>query len=67
MLLGQVMVGAWVSLTLMVKLQVLELPEASVTFHSTVLVPLLNEEPLAPPLTKLRVAPEQLSANVGLA
>ena len=41
----QVMLGASLSLTVTVKLQLLLLPDGSVAFHVTVLTPLLNTLP----------------------
>jgi hypothetical protein len=66
MLLGQVMLGAWVSLTVTVKLQlpVDILPDVSVAVQVTVVVPLTNVEPEAG--KQLVVAPGQLSLAVAM-
>ena len=45
MSLGQVMAGGSVSFTVIVKEQVLELPQASVTVHWTLVVPTEKDEP----------------------
>src|ERR1041384_480143 len=44
---GHVMVGGWMSLKMMVKLQLAVLPEPSVAVQVTVFVPMANVEPLA--------------------
>jgi hypothetical protein len=44
---GQVITGGWVSVTVTVKLQLVELPAASVTEQLTVVVPFGNDEPEA--------------------
>jgi hypothetical protein len=44
-LLGQVIVGAWVSVTVTVKLQVAVKPAASVTLKVFVVVPIGNNDP----------------------
>src|SRR5512138_1862824 len=49
MSVGQVMVGAWVSLTVTLKLQVAVLPEASVTLKLLTVVPTGKRDPLARP------------------
>jgi hypothetical protein len=46
-LAGQVIVGAWLSTTVTVKLQLFVLPLASVAVHVTVLLPVAKLEPLA--------------------
>src|SRR6266852_3334803 len=56
---GQVILGAWVSLTVTVKLQMLVLPELSVAVLTTVVEPLAKVDPLAGTLTTL--TPGQLS------
>ena len=67
-LAGQlVKMGAWVSLTVTLKEQVLASPDASVALHTTVVTPLGNAEPLASPLCRLTEPPEQLSVMVGVA
>ena len=61
---GQFATGAWVSLTVTVKLQEALFPLASVTVQVTVLLPLAKVEPLAG--LQLTVWPGQLSAPVGV-
>jgi hypothetical protein len=63
---GQVILGAWVSLTVTVKLQlpVDMLPDASVAVQVTVITPLANVEPEAG--RQLVVAPGQLSLAVAV-
>ena len=65
MLDGQVIVGTWVSTTVTVKLQVDELPAASVTLNVLVVVPTGNVEPLARPAVCNVEAPGQLSVPTG--
>src|ERR1051326_4513899 len=60
---GQEMTGASRSLTLMLKLQPLVLPEASVTVQLTRVVPLAKALPLAG--SQMMLAPGQLSAAAG--
>ena len=61
MLAGQVTVGAWLSLTVTVKLQSAELfPLASVAWQVTVVVPFGKVEPLGG--VQVVVEPGQLSA-----
>jgi hypothetical protein len=64
MFAGQVIDGAWVSLTVTVKVQVPVFAEASVAVHVTVVVPFGNVEPEAG--THATVAPGQLSEAVGV-
>ena len=64
MLAGQLMVGFWVSLTVTVNEQLLELPAASVAVTVTVVVPLGKTEPDGGLLTM--VTSEQLSVAVGV-
>jgi len=64
---GQVIVGAWVSFTVMRNVHVLVRPTASVAFQVTVVMPFRKAEPLAKPLTKDTEPPAQLSVNVGFA
>ncbi len=45
MFAGQVIAGAWLSTTVTVKLQVVELPAASVAVAVTAVTPTLNELP----------------------
>jgi hypothetical protein len=59
---GHVMVGGWMSLTMMVKLQLAVLPEPSVAVQVTVFVPMANVEPLAG--AQMVVTPGQLSLAV---
>ncbi len=59
--LGHVMRGGSMSLTVTVKEQVLAFPPASVTRKVFVVTPLGKIEPLASPLSKVSVAPGQLS------
>jgi hypothetical protein len=60
---GQLMLGASVSLTVTVKVQALVLPLASLAVQVTVVTPLLKVEPLAG--LQLTLLPEQLSLKVG--
>ena len=63
MLAGQVTVGAWLSLTVTVKVQSAELfPLASVTWQVTVVVPFGKVEPLGG--VQVVVEPTQLSLAV---
>ena len=61
---GQFATGAWVSLTVTLKLQEALLPLASVAVQVTVVAPLAKVEPLAG--LQLTVWPGQLSAPVGV-
>ena len=63
-LAGQVIVGAWVSLTVTVKVQLPVRLAASVAVQVTVVTPLAKVEPEAG--EQLTVAPEQLSLAVGV-
>src|SRR5437762_1302746 len=63
MLAGQMAAGASVSLTVMLKLQLAVLPEASMAVQVTLLVPLANVLPLVG--LQLTVTPEQLSVATG--
>jgi hypothetical protein len=74
-LVGQVIVGNWVSFIVTLKVQVFVVLEASVAFHCTVVTPFWNVEmllaPLAvgvvPPLTQVTTGlPPQLSTAVGV-
>ena len=58
------MVGAWLSSTVTVKLQVAVLPEASVTRKLLVVVPVGKVDPLARPESWAMVCPGQLSDEV---
>src|SRR5439155_17456558 len=63
MLAGQVTVGAWLSLTVTVKVQSAELfPLASVAWQVTVVVPFGKVEPLGG--LQVVVAPEELSMSL---
>src|ERR1041384_2890917 len=64
MLVGQVMIGGWVSFTVTVKLHVAVFVEVSVAVQLTVLVPFANVEPLAG--AQLAVTPGQLSLTVAV-
>ena len=65
MLAGQVTVGAWLSLTVTVKVQSTELfPLASVAWQVTVLVPFGKVEPLGG--VQVEVEPGQLSLAVAV-
>jgi hypothetical protein len=64
MLVGQVMIGGWVSFTVTVKLHVAVFVEVSVAVQVTVLVPFANVEPLAG--VQLAVTPGQLSLAVAV-
>ena len=66
MLAGQLMVGGCVSLTVTVKVQLAELPAASLTVQVTVLTPLGKAEPLGG-LHDGVPTPGQLSVAVALA
>ena len=66
MLLGQVILGAWLSFTVTRKVQVLLLPAASVAFSVSVVMPFGKGWPLANPLTMATDPPAQLSVNVGV-
>src|SRR5438034_10710794 len=66
MLAGQVTVGAWLSLTVTVKVQSAELfPLASVAWQVTVVVPFGKVEPLGG--VQVVVEPGQLSPEIGRA
>ena len=65
-LLGQVMVGACVSFTVMRKVHVFVRPAASVAFQVTMVMPFGKGWPLARPLTRVIEPPVQLSVNVGV-
>jgi len=65
MLVGQVIAGFWLSLTVTVKVQAVVLLEASVAVQVTVVTPLWKVEPEAG--TQAAVAPGQLSVGVGVA
>ena len=58
------MVGAWLSSTVTVKLQVAVLPDASVTRKLLVVVPMGKVDPLARPASWATVCPGQLSEEV---
>ena len=60
-LAGQARLGAWVSLTVTVKVQRLVLLAASVACQMTEVVPFGKAVPLVPPLMWSRPAPAQLS------
>ena len=64
---GQVIVGSWLSTTVTVKEQVVEAPFAAVTLKVLVVTPTGKDAPLGAPVTRLNVAPGQLSAIVGVA
>jgi len=64
-LVGQVIVGGWLSPTVTVKLQVLVFPVASVTLKVFVVTPKGKVAPLANPEICVVVAPGQLSVPVG--
>jgi hypothetical protein len=63
MLVGQLMLGASVSLTVTVKVQALVLPLLSLAVQVTVVTPLLKVAPLVG--LQLTLLPEQLSLKVG--
>src|ERR1043165_6621910 len=65
MSIGQVIAGSSVSLIVTVKVQALVLPLASVAVQVTVVVPLVNVEPLAG--AQIKVAPGQPSVTMGAA
>lgn len=60
-LAGQAMVGAWPSVTVMVKAQVLVSPTPSVACQRTVDIPFVKVDPLVPPLICPAPPLEQLS------
>ena len=66
MLLGQVIVGTWLSLTVTVKEQVAVLPLASVTRKTLVVTPTGKLEPLARPAVCVVLLPAQLSEPTGV-
>jgi hypothetical protein len=66
MLLGQVTVGFWVSLTVTVNMQLAGLLDASVTLQVTVVTPFWNVVPEAGVHTGVPT-PEQLSVAVAFA
>jgi len=66
LLAGQVNVGPWLSFTVTVKEQALELPDASMTAQDTVVVPCANVLPEAGVQTGVPT-PGQLSAATGAA
>ena len=63
---GQVIAGAWLSLTVTVKLQVLVFPVASVTLKVLVVVPTGKVALLANPAVCVVAAPVQLSVPTGV-
>jgi hypothetical protein len=63
MLVGQLMLGASVSLTVTVNVQALVLPLVSLAVQVTVVTPLLKVAPLVG--LQLTLLPEQLSLKVG--
>lgn len=60
------MVGAWLSLTVMVKVQEAVVPAPSIARNVMVVVPVLKVEPLAAPAVCETDTPEQLSVGVGV-
>lgn len=71
MLDGQLMVGNWLSTTVILKEQTEVFPPASVALNVMILVavgvPFGKAEPLAKPVMRATVTPEQLSVAVGVA
>jgi len=67
MLLGQVTVGAWLSVTVTVKLQVAEFPAPSVARYVTAVPPTGKLEPEARPPISAGLTPSQLSLAEGAA
>ena len=65
MLFGQLMTGRILSVTVTVKEQVAELPEASVTRKVFVVTPTGKDAPLAKPAVCAVEAPGQLSVPTG--
>lgn len=63
---GQVIAGAWLSITVTVKEQVEVFPAASVALKVFVVVPIGKEAPLAAPTVCETVVPAQLSAPTGV-
>ena len=64
---GQLIVGAWVSLTVTLKLHNALLPEPSVTLNVFTVTPVGKVAPLASPAVWIVDAPEQLSVPTGAA
>ena len=62
---GQVIVGAWLSVTVTVNVQEAVWPFEAVTTKVFVVTPTGNAAPLAKPVVCAVVAPEQLSVPVG--
>ena len=62
-LAGQVIAGAWLSLTVTLNEQEAVLPEASVTRKLLVVVPIGKVDPLARPVSWATVCPGQLSED----